>query len=198
MRKSVFQSNGFTLVELTIVLAISSLMITGVLMGQGSAEHNASFTSSVDSLANRLEDVRNQGTNSVKLSTTGVGNSSSSEVFGSIAILDKSQPTQLKTCTVLYSDTADNLSLTDCNTTTYEGGLQYAGNSTNMIMFVGHPQKVYAGSFDGSSASLAKSRYVDGNDQVNQTQDYLFTDGDGRNANVTVDPANGSIKRTAI
>ncbi|HVE80745.1 MAG TPA: prepilin-type N-terminal cleavage/methylation domain-containing protein [Candidatus Dormibacteraeota bacterium] len=135
-----WNQSGFTLVELVLALAISSLLVGGMIAGQSALRQRTNQTASIDQLKNRLEQVRTEAVSSVAI---GQGKSNST-VFGKLVEFEGKS--SFTVSTLLSNDDDDTRKLAKCDSeaVSLPSGLEY--NTTKgkqAIIFTRSGQKVF-------------------------------------------------------
>jgi prepilin-type N-terminal cleavage/methylation domain-containing protein len=151
---------GFTLVEVVIVLAISSLLVAAAIVGQGALRDRTGFTGAIDQIKNRLMQTQNEASNPVidplsNLHAEGFGNSDST-VFGKIVEFNNRTDTALQpnetgmtVSTLIAADGNTGVGLRKCDTTfvPFSESARYQGSSSGKdrqaIIFTSQPGNVF-------------------------------------------------------
>jgi prepilin-type N-terminal cleavage/methylation domain-containing protein len=123
MVKSSYQG-GFTLVEVTLVMAIGGALAALVFLGQSQLGAQARFTNAVQQTKSFVLGVRNEANTTVSIRP---GNAYDRVFFGKAIKFDTANPTTLKV-TTLYKDSTGALqedSTVDTSTYTMPNGLKY-------------------------------------------------------------------------
>lgn len=134
---------GFTLLEITIVMAISSLLIAAAITGVGSIREGRASMTEVDELKNKLEGVRAEALSGI--TGTGTGQSTST-VFGKILEFDPAIPNQIRVSSLIAADADATSTLSRCEEAPLQigQGMQYAGAERQAIIFTRQPDGVFA------------------------------------------------------
>lgn len=77
------KSAGFTLIEVAMVIAATSILIPLIFLGQGTARSRAQFTASAEKLKANLVGLRNEANSTIN--TAGGGNTPGTVIFGTLA-----------------------------------------------------------------------------------------------------------------
>lgn len=138
------RQKGFTLVEVSIVLAITALMILIAVTGSGLLRQQASQTGRLDELKNTLEKIRQEANGAI----ADKDNKSGYSVFGKIVEFDNSagNDKQYKISTLVSDDSDDTKFLTKCDTRTValNDQMHYLGpDGKGAIIFTRSPDRVY-------------------------------------------------------
>jgi prepilin-type N-terminal cleavage/methylation domain-containing protein len=148
---------GFTLVELTIVLAIMAALLTGVLAGSATIQNRTEFTSAVDAMRYQLKEVQNEAIQGVS-ARSGSNSGTSDEInFGKLVELDNTNTgpspkpnTQMKVWTLV--ENSDHTALVKCDqqNITLAQGLTFlkaynqgSGAGTQAVIFGRQPNQLY-------------------------------------------------------
>jgi prepilin-type N-terminal cleavage/methylation domain-containing protein len=183
--------SGFTLVEITIVLAISALLLL-LLSHQHQANSNSAFTGAIDQLQNELTEIKSQALNSKN--DVGSGNNSSTIEWGKGVVITGNTFTEYN-----LTATSDSNGLTGILPTTTDKVIQLPwqittspSGSTLTVAFVRNPGtgslEIY---FPASLTSLASYATLP---ITPATIDLRNTD--GHSATITIDPASQTISRS--
>lgn len=73
---------GFTLIEITLVMAISAILLATILVGQAQVRERAQFSDAVNHVATEINEVRNEAQTTVELGDPAtIGTTDSGETF---------------------------------------------------------------------------------------------------------------------
>jgi prepilin-type N-terminal cleavage/methylation domain-containing protein len=144
---------GFTLVELVIVLAISALLLAGIVAGQGAIQEHTAFSSAIDSARLQLKEVQNEATQSVAAQTTSTSGASDETDFGKLVEFDNSTPasaSQMKTWTLVEDAAKTTLYKCDEEDITIGQGVNFINatngattSNTEAVIFGRNPNQTY-------------------------------------------------------
>lgn len=134
---------GFTLVEVTIVMAVSSLLIAAAITGIGAIRDGNSSMTEVDELKNKIEGVRAEALSGI--TGTGTGQSTST-VFGKVMEFDPATPNQIRVSALIAADGDATSTLSRCEEAPLQigQGMQYASAERQAVIFTRQPDRVFA------------------------------------------------------
>lgn len=148
-------TQGYTIVELVIVLAISSMLIVGVVAGVGTQRQQTSFSTAIEAVKSQIANVKNEAFSGVSERENG-GNSAQT-YFGKLVEFDNSNgegdPTVTTSTLVANTATSNPTQLYKCDTTTttLKEGVAFrsadVGGSSHQkaaLIFQRDPDKAYA------------------------------------------------------
>lgn len=90
-------------------MAISALILGGILAGSGAVQRNTAFTSAIDAVRLQLKEVQNEANQNVSTRLTGTPGSSDFTTFGKLVELQQSNPNVMKTWTLIEDSSKANL-----------------------------------------------------------------------------------------
>jgi prepilin-type N-terminal cleavage/methylation domain-containing protein len=127
------EQRGFTILELVIVLAITSLMLVAVIAGKGVLFQNSAFTGAMDDAQNTFRQIQNEANQALSINTLGTGQSAE-VIFGRLVELTTGSST-LRTWTLVGAEdntgTVASLAKCDEDDMTLPDGVVYqASNPT--------------------------------------------------------------------
>lgn len=142
---------GITLVEVTLVLAISALALAAVLVAPQTTRKNASFTGSVDQLRNDLRGMQNEGTNYVSDRSDDAAGRTSAAAFGKLVEFSSSasEVNQYRVWTLVQDEdnaASDQLYKCEMRVVQLQDGLRYqpaSGVTSQALMFRRNPGSAY-------------------------------------------------------
>jgi len=118
--RHVRRSNGFTLVELVIVLALSALVLSGVLAGSGVLQRRTELSSAVDAVRLQLKGIQSEAFQTVSQRSDNKAGTSDETTFGKLVEFENQANAttpggekQMKVWTLVES--ADKSTLYKCN-----------------------------------------------------------------------------------
>ena len=193
--------SGFTLIEVTLTMAISAMLLVIIFVGQAGIRARAEFAGGIDGLRNDLTGIRNDANTTVDTASGASGQQTGYVVFGKVATFSPATPTSYTVQTVRYNNSQTGgtlngaLSYVDTQTKQFPWGIKYTNTKTSDILFVRGPSdgqlRVYI------VPTLAPSANVSDYSGIAITPASLgFVDPRGNTATVTVDPGSGNITRT--
>lgn len=115
--KRIRAQSGFTLVEITLVMAVTALLIVGFITGQGALRRNTAFTTAVDQVKNQLTTLQNEANQSVsyRSDTTNAGKTSGTN-WGTLVEFDATvQPETMKSWTLVQDENNQTGQLFKCD-----------------------------------------------------------------------------------
>lgn len=135
------REEGFSLVEITLALSVSALLMVGVITGISTFREDNTYTSQTDAVKNRLETIRAESLSGVTDAGSG---SSSSSIFGKIVEFDPASPTTMRVSTLISTGSESN-TLSKCGEASINlGQMRYQGSERQAIVFRRQPDRVYA------------------------------------------------------
>jgi prepilin-type N-terminal cleavage/methylation domain-containing protein len=217
---------GFTFIELVVVMAITGLMITGVLMGQTGSRTKTAFTAAVDAVKNQVTGLQNEATQSV-IDPVGAANrprgygNSGYEVYGKLAVFDGDAPGQISVYTLVWDESHPSYGLATCDPTTIplRSGLQYhpvggVAGTRQALIFTRHPEYIYTAPSNFSLTPTPEAPPTGGGNVGNSPKNILnpanyttangytatitisLQDSEGQSAKLTVNPVGNGIERS--
>jgi prepilin-type N-terminal cleavage/methylation domain-containing protein len=161
---------GFTLIEVTIVMAIAALLAVGILFSQSQFRQRLAFSAAVESVRTRLRQIQTEAIASVNVSGSGSGGLSNQRIFGKLVEFKNGSNTV--TTSTLLGDDADLSNgfpyakplvqdAGSVSTFTMNDGIKYAGTD-QAIIFTRSPDFMYAvvGYTAPPSAALTDTKAV--------------------------------------
>lgn len=152
---------GFTLVEVTIVMAVSSLLIAAAITGVGAIRDGNSSMTEVDELKNKIEGVRAEALSGI--TGTGTGQSTST-VFGKILEFDPATPNQIRVSALIAADGDATSTLSRCEETPLQigQGMQYASTERQAVIFTRSPDRVFAvrGNYPDTASTCPQTTFT--------------------------------------
>lgn len=94
------RNKGFTIIEVTLFLAVSALLMVGLMIGVSSSVNRQHYNDSVQDMAEYLRNVY-AGTSNVKNPGDGKGNSTDKAIYGKLIIINSGGDTKLSTYKVI-------------------------------------------------------------------------------------------------
>lgn len=125
-------SKGFTIVELVLVLGISTLMLTSLLLSINGDKPERDQSHAVDILKNRIEQVHNEAMAGV---SEGAGKSNL-EFTGKLIEFDPARRTSMRVYTLTTQPGTSDYRLCDREDVNLENGLEYTSAGTRAILFL--------------------------------------------------------------
>ncbi len=192
---------GFTLIEVTLVLAIVGALFVIVFAGQSNLRAQYQFSSSIEKVVTNINSVHNSALTTVNATGTGTGNK---QVIGQDILFSIITPKKMKISTMFYTppptSTIDDTTVASTNLT-LPNGIKYVNGNTTKIYFVRTVQTGELLTFIATQANGFQSgetnpanyyKYSSANSPTQSTGMYLFTDSTGtKNACIKVDPSTG-------
>lgn len=153
------REEGFSLIEITLALAVSALLMAGVISGISTFREDNTYTTQTDAMKNRLETIRAEALSGV--TEGGVGTSSSS-IFGKIVEFDPSTPNVMRVSTLIGTGRESDPLSRCAETSVGLGQMEYQGAERQAIVFRRQPDRVYAvaGPYTESASSCNPVAYV--------------------------------------
>jgi type II secretory pathway pseudopilin PulG len=135
---------GFTLLELGLVMAISGLLLAGIIATSSGSQNRTAFTASMDTLLNTAKDVQNQSYATISDRTGSQTGDSPYLIFGKAMIFNSTSPTTYTVATLIGdNNAADPLEECDDATVTLPGDVTYSDHTRAAIIFRHDPDQVY-------------------------------------------------------
>lgn len=203
------KNRGVTLVEVMLTLAISSLLMSTVLVGRNSVRSNAQFTDGMERIKEQVLFTKNQANTSNN--QTGNGTSTTKITLGRSLRFSTSTNTTMYIDTILCNTGTDllcgtTLDITDSSAQTMPWQIQYQGyrigngslTRGDLTLIFGRDDRtgLYQGSWFAGVVAQNSLRSTVFAQQSAIT--LLFASQDGRQATITVDPAAGTVVRQAL
>lgn len=210
---------GFTLVEVMIVLAVSSLLASSVLVWQGSVNEHAKYSDAMEDVTSRLSEMRGQvyatlnesiGRNCDDSSSSVAGTNKDCVVFGKAMQFDAGGPEQISERTFVASKTGvfddDIVGVNEIGLMErshqlkwgiefVEGELVDTGEPVDTIVMVRNFNNgdLETYSLDSSDDLTEMANYVP---SARRPAEFRFTNDKGREATLHVNESSNSIRRS--
>ncbi len=188
---------GFTLIEITLVMAISAALAAIALLGFSTLRGQAQFSATIEQLDQTVLAKRQEALSTVKLS--GGANSANITIGRLITFIPNSSIMKVQTLyTANVSAPANGqpvlINAAEDQTIDIPWGITYAGLVPIQVAFI---RSATDGSLQtaistGWSANLIYGDFAPGGVATNLN----FTDPSGRKAHLTIDPSNNSVTRS--
>jgi type II secretory pathway pseudopilin PulG len=194
---------GFTLIEVTIFLAISSMLAIMAIVGFSNTRGQTQFSDSVEQLTQQVLQRRQEALSTVK--TSGSGNDATQVTFGKVLTFTRGSGAvrveTVRTANYPLNGTNPPVSgqaVTVIDTTTFPmaWGVTYNGAQDMQVAF---SRSTMDGALQTTAWNGAKANYTYGDftppANVNTTFNVNVIDPGGRQAHLIVDPAKNGISR---
>ncbi len=202
MRASKHTSAGFTLIEIMMVLAISSLLAVGLLNAYTQNQRRAQFSDAVEGLVSGLEKVRTEVNSSFTASTANTGKDPETVFFGKEIIFRAGNPnvtSEVITSTNVEDPSQAVLTCQNANITTI--GLDWG---VTIASLPDYNRVVFSRSLVDGSLQAYVMNDIEPCDIANyslsafdtSTAHINLTDPNGLSATINVDADSGQITRT--
>jgi len=141
-------TGGFTLVEVGLVLAISGLLLAGIIANSNGSQSNSAFTTAIDTLQNTTKEVQNQASATITERTGGQTGDSPYVIFAKAMLFNPASPTTYTVATLIGKpdDAIDPLEECDDPAVALPDGITYRGVVSKAIIFQDDPNQIYAAS----------------------------------------------------
>jgi prepilin-type N-terminal cleavage/methylation domain-containing protein len=170
------QQSGFTLIEVVVVMAIASLMVAGVLAGQGLLRDRTAFTGAIDQIKNQLIGVRNEATHPIiephadASRPAGLGNSDWT-VYGKVVEFDNTltpasalapSRERMAVSTLVQDETAPEKGLVRCDTKVipFKEGTVYNGSPNPGLTTIKGDRQAIIYTSESKKIFLAPDNYI--------------------------------------
>jgi prepilin-type N-terminal cleavage/methylation domain-containing protein len=188
---------GFTLVEVTIVMAISAMLLL-VLLHQHQANGNAAFTGVIDQIQNELNEIKNQAYTSKNDSGSGNTTSGSNDTieWGKGVIISGSTLTEYNLTATTNSNGITGIKpLTPpIKTLKFSWGITTSPSGSSLtVAFVRNPSTGNLEIYFPATSLTTLSDYIS---VPASSASISFNNPDGHTASVTIDPASQFITKS--
>ncbi len=144
-RQGIQAKGGFTVVEVVMVMAITALLLAGIIASSAGSQRYPQFTANIDQLQIAAKALQNDA--NATISTRASGGNSPYIVFGKAMIFNYNSPTTYTVATLINKDgdSTDPLAQCDISTEQLPGQINYAPNKISYaIVFRHDPDQLYA------------------------------------------------------
>lgn len=190
------RSAGFTLIEVLMVLAISSLLSVILFTTYSTTQRRARFTDAIERAVSELEKIKTEATSSF---TTGPGNLDPDRIFFAKVVRFNAGDISVQPVTADKADTISGLTNSgSIDTFILPWGVELTStNGNDIVVFARNPANGLLNTYvlNGASDPLQPSNYSVTTDNA-LSQLTFKSDDDQLHAQITVNAATGEISRT--
>lgn len=186
------------MIELILVMAISSILLVGLLAGFSSWRMSLQFSDSIDGLKETVTELRTESRASIN-TANGAGETPGTVTFGKMLTFTPGSSTiRVDTLRTANTDTPTNgqvVQVVSTETRTIRWGITYAGARPRSVAFtqsLNGADMQTAWRDNWNVAGLQYAQFVPSGSVAN----LQFRDPAGRTGTVLVNPANNGITRT--